>query len=155
MATPTEVDGELSALELGAWRGLLRAHAALARALDAELEERHGMSLSSYDVLVHLRKAPHHRMRMSDLADRVLLSRSGVTRLVDRMERDGLVCRDTCSSDGRGCFAALTQKGEQALERVRPTHLAGVRQRFLSHFSEEELAQMGEFWERLAPGSRT
>ena len=155
MATPTEVDGELSPLELGAWRGLLRAHAALARALDAELEERHGMSLSSYDVLVHLRKAADHRMRMSDLADRVLLSRSGVTRLVDRLERDGLVSRDTCSSDGRGCYAALTPKGELALERVRPTHLAGVRQRFLSHFSEDELAQMGEFWERVAPGSRT
>ncbi len=155
MATHEAVDAELSELEIGAWRGLLRAHAALVKALDAELEERQGLSLSSYEVLIFLRKAPGHRMRMSDIADQVLLSRSGVTRLVDRLERDGLLRRDTCSSDGRGCFAALTDRGRQTLDAVRPTHHAGVRERFLSHFSDAELALLTEFWERVAPSGKT
>ena len=73
---------------------------------------------------------------MAELADSVLLSRSGVTRLVDRLEREGLIVRDTCTSDGRGCFAVLTDEGEEMLSRARPTHLAGVRERFLRHFSE-------------------
>jgi DNA-binding MarR family transcriptional regulator len=151
MATHAEATGELSSLELHAWRGLLRAHAALVKELDAELDERHGMPLSSYEVLIVLRSAPERRLRMSDLAQTVVLSRSGVTRLVDRLEREGLLARVTCLSDGRGCFAALTDKGEETLDRVRPTHLAGVRERFIRHFSEDELALMAEFWDRVAP----
>jgi DNA-binding MarR family transcriptional regulator len=151
MATHVEATGELSAEELNAWRGLLRAHAALVKALDAQLEERHGMPLSSYEFLIVLNAAPERRLRMSDLAQTVLLSRSGVTRLVDRLEREGLLERVTCSSDGRGCFAALTEKGVRTLAEVRPTHLAGVRERFLSHFTPDELAVMADFWERLAP----
>jgi DNA-binding MarR family transcriptional regulator len=90
---------------------------------------------------------------MAELADSVLLSRSGVTRLVDRLEREGLIVRDTCTSDGRGCFAVLTDEGEDALARARPTHLAGVRERFLRHFSERELMQLATFWERVEPGA--
>jgi DNA-binding MarR family transcriptional regulator len=142
---------ELTSLELNAWRGLLRAHAALVKALDAELEEQHGMPLSSYEVLIVLRSAPERRLRMSDLAEHVLLSRSGVTRLVDRLEREGLLTRVTCSSDGRGCFATLTEQGDELLEKVRPSHLGGVRRRFLDHFSQDELALMSEWWDRLSP----
>ena len=90
---------------------------------------------------------------MAELADSVLLSRSGVTRLVDRLERDGLIVRDACESDGRGLFAVLTDEGEEMLARARPTHLAGVRERFLRHFSETELQTLAGYWERVRPGA--
>jgi DNA-binding MarR family transcriptional regulator len=153
MTSPTRPVLELTGTELGAWRGMLRVHAALVRELDAELYAAHDLPLSSYDVLIYLQAAPGKRLRMAELADSVLLSRSGVTRLVDRLEREGLIERDTCTSDGRGCFAVLTEQGEQALSRARPTHLAGVRQRFLSRFSQDELEQLALFWERVRPGA--
>src|SRR5687767_8469065 len=151
--TSTTHPVELTVTELGAWRGLLRVHAALVRELDAELDEAHDLPLSSYDVLIYLRSAPDKRLRMAELADSVLLSRSGVTRLVDRLVREGLIVRDTCESDGRGSFAVLTAKGEELLARARPTHLAGVRERFLSHFDEDELGTLARFWERVVPGA--
>jgi hypothetical protein len=92
---------ELEPAELGAWRGMLRVHSALVKALDAELLATHGLPLTSYEVLINLQAAPGRRRRMAELADGVLLSRSGTTRLVDRLERDGLLVRDTCDSDGR------------------------------------------------------
>jgi DNA-binding MarR family transcriptional regulator len=144
---------ELSPVELAAWRGMLRVHAALVRELDAELDATHALPLSHYDVLIYLRSAPGRRLRMAELADSVLLSRSGVTRLVDRLERDGLLVRDTCTSDGRGCFAVLTNEGEALLARARPTHLTGVRERFLRHFSNDELHVLAECWNRVQPGS--
>jgi DNA-binding MarR family transcriptional regulator len=144
---------ELTAIELGAWRGLLRVHAALVKELDAELDAAHDLPLSSYDVLIYLRSAPGKRLRMAELADSVLLSRSGVTRLVDRLEREGLIVRETCESDGRGSFAVLTDAGDELLARARPTHLAGVRERFLAHFSDAELRQLSAFWERVLPGA--
>jgi DNA-binding MarR family transcriptional regulator len=153
MTSPTRPVLELTGVELGAWRGMLRVHAALVRELDAELDAAHALPLSSYDVLIYLQAAPGKRLRMAEVADSVLLSRSGVTRLVDRLEREGLIVRDTCTSDGRGCFAVLTEAGEQMLARARPTHLAGVRERFLQHFTEDELLQLARFWERVMPGS--
>src|SRR5919107_6017976 len=153
MTSTSHPVGELTGTELGAWRGLLRVHAALVRELDAELDAAHDLPLSSYDVLIYLQSAPGKRLRMAELADSVLLSRSGVTRLVDRLEREGLIVRDTCTSDGRGCFAVLTDKGEELLSRARPTHLAGVRERFLSHFSDDELVTLAEAWNRVHPGA--
>jgi DNA-binding MarR family transcriptional regulator len=140
---------ELSDIELAAWRGFLRAHGALVKALDDTLEASHDLSLSSYDVLVQLRGAPGNRLRMAELADAVLLSRSGMTRLVDRLERDGLLRRDTCSSDARGCFAVLTDAGHELLVKARPTHLAGVRERFLAHFDEAEMQVLAVAWGRV------
>jgi DNA-binding MarR family transcriptional regulator len=153
MTSTTQAVGELTGTELGAWRGLLRIHTALVRELDAELDAAHGLPLSSYDVLIYLQAAPGKRLRMAELADSVLLSRSGVTRLVDRLEREGLIVRDTCSSDGRGLYAVLTDEGEAMLARARPTHLAGVRERFLAHFSDDELKQLAGYWERVLPGA--
>jgi DNA-binding MarR family transcriptional regulator len=144
---------DLAPAELAAWRGLLRVHAALAKALDAELSQAHDLPLSSYEVLITLQSAPGKKRRMAELADRVLLSRSGMTRLVDRLEREGLLERDTCTSDGRGCFAVLTPAGEDLLARARPTHLSGVRERFLRYFSQDELAEMAGWWERIVPGA--
>src|SRR5215210_8059743 len=150
-ATPTV--RELEPQELGAWRGMLRVHSALVKALDAELLEAHKLPLTSYEVLINLQAAPDRRRRMAELADGVLLSRSGMTRLVDRLERDGLLLRDTCTSDGRGCFAVLTEQGEAMLARARPTHLDGVRQRFLDQFEAGELEMFAGWWERVLPGA--
>src|SRR3954451_6325478 len=153
MASPSETSVNLSPVQLGAWRGLLRVHTALVKALDAELSEAHDLPLSSYEVLITLESAPHRKRRMAELADSVLLSRSGMTRLVDRLERDGLLVRDTCTDDGRGCYAVLTDKGAELLARARPTHLEGVRERFLAHFSADELELLGSMWERVLPGA--
>ena len=149
MASVDHPATELTERQLAAWRGLLRVHAALVKALDAELVAEHDLPLSSYEVLITLRCSPGQRCRMAELADRVLLSRSGMTRLVDRLEREGLLVRDTCSSDGRGCFAVLTEAGEAVVARARPTHLEGVRRRFLRHFDGDELEQMSRYWQRL------
>ena len=144
---------ELSWQELGAWRGLLRVHSALVKAFDAELLAEYDLPLTSYEVLINLQAAPGRRRRMAELADGVLLSRSGMTRLVDRLEREGLIERDACVSDGRGTFAVLTAKGEELLSRARRTHLDGVRDRFLQHFTEDELEQLARMWNRVLPGA--
>ena len=135
--------------ELDAWRGMLRAHAELTRALDAELTATHGLPLSSYEVLLFVGDAPEGRMRMSELADSVLLSRSGLTRLVDRLERAGLIERVQCNEDARGYFAQITPAGRELFDRARRTHLAGVRRLFLDRFSRDELRELGGLWERL------
>ena len=152
MAMP-ETSVNLSPAELGAWRGMLRVHTALVKALDAELAAAHDLPLSSYEVLITLESAPNRKRRMAELADSVLLSRSGMTRLVDRLEREGLLARDTCTDDGRGCFAVLTDKGAEVLATARPTHLDGVRERFLRHLSEDEMRILAVMWERVLPGS--
>ena len=159
MASTTTTDPHaLSERELGAWRGLLRTHAMLVKRLDADLEAAHGLPLTSYEVLLHLWNAQDRKMRMCDVAESVLLSRSGLTRLVDRLERDGLVERESCASDARGAFAKLTDAGRAKLEEARGTHLAGVREHFLSHLTPQQLDVLAEAWERVdasgtGPGS--
>jgi DNA-binding MarR family transcriptional regulator len=129
---------------------MLRAHSSLTRELDAELRERHGLPLSSYEVLLRLATSPDGAMRMAELADGVLLSRSGLTRLVDRLERAGLVERRECEEDARGLLAVVTDSGRELFERARPTHLAGVRRLYLDRFSEAEQRALGELFERLS-----
>jgi len=153
-APPTPASLRLDELELRAWRGLLRTYARLTKALDAELEAAHGLPLTSYEVLMYIADADGERMRMHDLARCILLSRSGLTRLVDRLERDGLLCRKSCPSDARGAFACLTPKGRKTLDAARATHLAGVRAMFLDRFTPDEQELLGGFWERVgASGS--
>jgi DNA-binding MarR family transcriptional regulator len=144
---------QLNADELAAWRGLLRVHARITRVLDAELVAAHSLPLSSYEVLLFLENAPEGRLRMAELADSVLLSRSGLTRLVDRLEQGGLVRRETCASDLRGFNAVLTERGRAALLEARKTHLSGVRRRFLRHFSVEEQRVMGDWFDRILAGA--
>src|ERR1700684_595968 len=159
MSTATAVKippGEQETLTEGerrAWRGLLRAHACLAKRLDAELERSHRLPMSSYEVLHHLEEAADGRMRMCDLAEQAQLSRSGLTRLVDRLERDGLLERCSCSHDARGAYACLTAAGRERLQEARLTHLAAARAAFFSRFSEEELSLLADMWERIAPCS--
>src|SRR3954470_22699402 len=136
-------------LELDAWRGFLRTHATLVRELDEELTERHGLPLSSYDVLVQLDESPGGRLRIATLADAVLLSRSGLSRLVTRLEKQGLLEREECASDARGAFAAITDEGRARLAEARATHRAGVRKRFLDKLGEREQRQLTRAWSRL------
>ena len=153
MAARHETAVDLGPTELAAWRGMLRAQASLLREMDAELTATHGLALRAYEVLLHLEHAPRHRLRLSDLSRSVLLSASGVSRLVDRLERDGLVRRERCSEDGRGYWAVLTANGERKVGEARATHLAGVRRLFLSHFGGDDLVRLADYWERVVPGS--
>ena len=162
MSTATAVTietGEPESLEAGdrteaghrAWRGLLRAHACLSKRLDAALEQAHGLPLTSYEVLDRLEDSSGGRMRMCDLADQAQLSRSGLTRLVDRLEREQLIERCSCDHDARGSFACLTPVGRQRLADARVTHLAVVREQFFSRFSEVELSLLADMCQRIAP----
>jgi DNA-binding MarR family transcriptional regulator len=150
---PPSSSAPLDERELRAWRGLLRAHASMCKALDAELDAVHNLPLTTYEVLMYMHDAPSHKMRMCDLADCILLSRSGLTRLIDRLQRDGLVARQSCPSDARGAYAVLTDEGVRTLEAARATHLAGVRRLFLSRFTPEEQELLGNAWERVLPGA--
>jgi DNA-binding MarR family transcriptional regulator len=125
------------------WRVFLRAHSLLSRRLDEELRAEQGMSLAEYDALFQLAAAEGTRLRMNQLADRVLLSRSGITRLVDRLVADGLVSRSQCSSDARGAEAVLTDAGLQRVRTARATHLRGVERYFLEPLSSAERAAIG------------
>jgi DNA-binding MarR family transcriptional regulator len=145
----TVSSAQLSARELAAWRGLLAAHATLIARLDAELEREHGLPLTSYEVLLYLADAEGGHLRMGELADRLLLSRSGITRLVDRLERQGMIERERCEDDGRGFNAVLTAAGRRKLDAARPAHLGGVRRHFLAQLEPGELDSLAAIWGRL------
>lgn len=136
-----------------AWRTFLHAHAHVMRRLEAELEESHRLPLASYDVLVQLAGAPDRSLRMSELAQAVLLSRSGLTRLVERLEREGLVERSPCPSDARGTLATLTETGRNRLRDASSTHLRGVAEHMVDKFTPDELDTLGELLGRLVPGA--
>jgi len=123
----------------------------LAKRLDAELEQADGMPMISYEVLHHLEDSSGGRMRMCDLAEQAQLSRSGLTRLVDRLEREGLLERCSCEHDARGSYACLTETGRERLAQAHGTHLAVVREHFFSRFSESELSALADMWDRVAP----
>jgi DNA-binding MarR family transcriptional regulator len=123
--------------QLASWRSFLRAHALVIRALETELVAEQQLSLAAYDVLVQLVEAPGHRLRMTELADAVLLSRSGVTRLVDRLEKAGLVSRCRVAGDGRGVAAQLTEAGVNRLRTASRTHLTGVMRHFVDPLDDD------------------
>jgi DNA-binding MarR family transcriptional regulator len=134
----------LSRTQLRAWRSFLRAHAEVTRKLEADLLAEHEMPLAWYDVMVQLVEAPDRRLRMTDLAGAVLISRSGLTRLVDRMVADGLVRRERAPDDARGMFAVLTDEGYTRLRRATPTHLRGVAGYVIDRLSPAQLDAWGE-----------
>ena len=140
---------QLSDRELAAWRGMLAAHSRVIAALDEELEREHGLPLGSYEVLLYLAEAPDRALRMGELADRLLLSRSGLTRLVDRLAAQGLVERTSCPADRRGTYARLTDAGLARFREARPTHLRGVREHFLDRLDEPDLDRLGAAWRRI------
>ena len=150
-AVPVPTVTALNEVETRAWVGLLHAHATMVKLLDAELLAVHGLSLSAFEVLWRLAATEQGRLRMTELADLVLLSPSGLSRLVDRLESEGMIERIACPTDGRAVNATITEAGRARLSASEATHFEGVRREFLAHFSEAEVGQLGEFWLRLAP----
>jgi DNA-binding MarR family transcriptional regulator len=135
--------------QLDGWVAFLRAHAAITRELSAQLQREHGLTLNDYEVLLHLSGAEEGRMRRVDLAERIVLTASGITRLLEGLERSGYVCKETCPSDARVSYAKLTDEGEEKVRAAAETHLRGIDEQFLSRYSEPELATLAELLERL------
>jgi DNA-binding MarR family transcriptional regulator len=127
------------AARLAAWRSLLEAHAAVTDLLERELEQERGLPLSKFEVLLKLAEAPGGRMRMLELAQSVVLSKSGLSRLVDRMEEAELVRRERCPSDRRGYYAVLTDRGRALLRRAAPVHLRGIQEHFARYVADDEV----------------
>ncbi len=140
---------ELDDLRLSAWRAFITAHARLIDRIDRELLAADRLPLNWYDVLVELVEAPENRLRMHELAQRVVLSRSGLTRLVDKLEETGLLRREIDSSDRRGAFAVLTPKGREALRRSWPVYANGILTHFGHHLSNEEAKILADVFTRL------
>jgi DNA-binding MarR family transcriptional regulator len=132
-----------------AWVRFLRAHAAVTRELSARLEADHGLTMNDYDVLVQLYFAPERAMRRVDIARAVLLTASGITRLLDGLERNGWVEKKACSTDARVSYAALTETGIAKFEDARATHLADVEELFGASFSDDERDTLAELLGRL------
>lgn len=133
-----------------AWRAFLDAQSTVMRQLEADLVAADGMTLAEFDVLIQLRLAHEHRLRMTDLSDRVRLSPSGITRLVDRLQQGGLVKRTRCASDRRGTWAVLTAAGTERVDHAMPIHLRGVRKHFASRLSPDDLNLVATALEGLA-----
>lgn len=146
---------ELNAGELRAWRAFLDAHASLMRRLEAELVP-YGMTLAEFDVLIQLRLSRDGRLRMTDLSERVRLSPSGITRLVDRLASQDLLTRRRCESDRRGTWAILTAAGRKRIDQIQPTHLRSVQQHFARPLSSSQLQALTSALEAVAgrPGSQ-
>ncbi|MCW2522631.1 MAG: transcriptional regulator, MarR family [Frankiales bacterium] len=134
-----------------AWRAFLRTHAHIVRLLEQDLQVNHKIALASYDVLVQLAEASDNRLRMAELADAVLISRSGLTRLVDRLQREGLVERQPDPEDARGLYTVLTSKGRQALRDASIVHLAGVSRLYIDRLSPGELTELARLMIKLDP----
>jgi DNA-binding MarR family transcriptional regulator len=154
MATTTETTSRLES-----WVSFLRAHAAITRELNADLQNEHGLTLSDYEVLLRLANAENQMMRRVDLAQSVILSASGITRLLDGLEGAGYVEKASCKTDARVSYAKLTEAGGRKLAEAGRTHLAGVDELFIGRFSDDELETLAELLGRLpltaAPGACT
>ena len=138
---------------LDAWQALLLAQRALLDRLEDDLRREHGLPLSSYEVLLFLSRAPGRRLRMHELAESVLLTPSGITRLVDRLEGEGLVSRESCPTDRRGSFVVLTEAGRARLRQAGPTHLRGIQEHFGRHLTDAEAETLACALSRLAQGA--
>jgi DNA-binding MarR family transcriptional regulator len=146
MTTAAETQPQL---DIEAWISFLRSHAAITRALSAQLQREHGLTLNDYEVLLHLKHAEHSMMRRVDLAEKILLTASGITRLLEGLERSGYVCKETCASDARVSYAKLTDEGAAKLGDAAVTHLQGVDELFVARYSGSELATLAELLSRL------
>jgi len=145
----TRVTPWLDDVEMHAWRSLLRAHARLLARLDAELQASQGMSVTDYGVLVQLSEEEDGRMRMSELADRLLLSPSGLTRRLDGLVAAGMVERHRCPTDRRGAFAVLTPAGHARLQAAAPDHVEQVRRHFVDRLSRKQLEALADALDKV------
>jgi DNA-binding MarR family transcriptional regulator len=135
--------------EVQAWAQLLRAHSALTRRFSTELLTMHGLTLNGYEVMLHLAHAPDRRLRRVDLAESVLLTPSGITRLLEGLERAGYVSRADSDQDARVTYAVLTDEGYEKLRNAAPSHVKSIRDLFAEHFSSDELEALTELLGRL------
>jgi DNA-binding MarR family transcriptional regulator len=152
------VASETSRLEgtaLDAWRSYLQSHAGIVRELDADLIAQHGLTVRDYEVLLYLAQAENRKLPMSALSERTMLTRSGITRLIDGLVGQQLIERVSCESDARVSYARLTDTGYTKLREAGCTHVAGIERLFLAHFSAAELEQLAGLLSRLpgAPGA--
>ena len=147
--SPALLDGAA----LDAWRSYLKSHATILRALDADLIAQHGMTTRDYEVLLYLSQSPDRKLPMSALAESTMLTRSGITRLVDGLVAGGLIERASCQNDARVSYAKLTDEGYEKLRRAGCSHVASVRRMFLEHFTPEEIDQLASLLGRL-PGAQ-
>lgn len=143
------MDEAFTPLEQGAWGGLLGMYGRLVRRIEADLQEHSRISHVEFEVLLRLSWAEGHRLRIQDLAEQSVLTRSGVSRMVGRLEQAGLVTRENATEDRRGAYAVLTETGLEHFRRALQAHIVFVRRNFLEFFSDEELAQMAGFWRRV------
>ena len=150
----TTVPSRLEGVALDAWRSYLQSHASILRALDAELVAEQGMTARDYEVLLYLAQAEDRRLPMSALAESTMLTRSGITRLIDGLVANGLIERVSCSADARVSYARLTDSGYEKLREAGCTHIAGIQRLFLEHFSTEELDTLASLLSRLPGASR-
>jgi DNA-binding MarR family transcriptional regulator len=146
------VSSSLDGISLDAWRSYLQSHATILRELDAELIAKQGMTARDYEVLLYVAQAPDRRLPMSALAARTMLTRSGITRLVDGLVTDGLIERVACSEDARVSYAELTDAGYRKLRDAGCTHVASIRRLFIERYSEPEIEQLAALLSRL-PGA--
>jgi DNA-binding MarR family transcriptional regulator len=153
MNTVAPVRLEGAALE--AWRSYLQSHASILRALDAELVAEQGMTTRDYEVLLYLAQAPERKLPMSALAESIMLTRSGITRLIDGLVSCGLIERVSCSSDARVSYAKLTDAGYEKLRDAGQTHIASIHRMFLEHFTHDEVDQLASLLSRLPGASRS
>src|SRR5581483_1614848 len=151
---PTISATDLEGAALGAWRCFLQSHASILRALDAELVVEHGMTTRDYEVLLYLAQAPDRRLPMSKLAANTMLTRSGITRLVDGLVSAGLIERVACPEDARVSYAELTAEGYRKLRDAGCTHIASVRRLFVEYFDDAEIEQLASLLGRLPGASR-
>lgn len=153
MATKTATGLDGTALD--AWRSYLQSHASIMRELDADLIAEHGLTSRDYEVLLYLAQEPERRLPMSALAASTMLTRSGITRLIDGLVASGLIERVSCPSDARVSYAHLTDHGYATLREAGRTHIDGIRRLFLAHFSDDEVEQLSTLLSRLpgAPGA--
>jgi DNA-binding MarR family transcriptional regulator len=151
----TVAAGSLDGAALDAWRSYLQSHASILRVLDAELAAEHGMTTRDYEVLLYLAQADERRLPMSALAERTMLTRSGITRLVDGLVAGGLIERVSCPEDARVSYAQLTDAGYEKLRAAGCTHVGSIRKMFLEHFSPEEIEQLASLLSRLPGANRS
>jgi DNA-binding MarR family transcriptional regulator len=154
VSSPNSSGAPFSDDELAAWHGMLSLYSRVMRHLDHELLESHQLAVREFDVLITLLNAPDRRLRMSELAQRVMLTPSGLTRLVERLERAKLVERRNDPGDARSFRAVLTDSGAQRLDEARATHNAVIRGWFTDHLSVEELRELGALWAKVPPHER-
>jgi len=149
----TIAQARLQGAALEAWRSYLQSHATIVRVLDAELAAEHGVTTRDYEVLLYLAQAPDRHLPMSALAESTMLTRSGITRLVDGLVEAGLIERVACPKDARVSYAQLTNVGYEKLRDAGCSHVRSIRRLFLEHFSEPEIEQLASLLSRL-PGAR-